>query len=331
MLTHRYKGLFIILAGALCGVLTLRAMADDTATANETALDKPAPESIEDLQAIEEKVTALVERTSDCTVGVRISNSYGSGVIVTGDGYILTAGHVSGEPGRRVRISFSDGTNAEGTTLGRNPTMDAGLIKINSDRTDWPHCPMGTMDSLELGQWCVTVGHPGGFREDRGPVYRLGRLIYINSRMIQTDCELIGGDSGGPLFDLDGNVIAIHSRIGPETEMNFHVPIGIFHDGWDRLVVGETFHTHSGALLGLTGDPHEQGLKVTRVWPNHPASAAGIRVNDILVNYDGNHVASIQELVDLVGRSDPGQEVMIELIRDGESIERPVRLGMRDD
>jgi serine protease Do len=327
----KHKGLTCFLAAALCGLITFRALADDAAPAADSALDKPAPETVEDLQAIEEKVTALVERTSDCTVGLRIRNSYGSGVVVTGDGYILTAGHVSGEPGRRVRISFPDGTNAEGTTLGRNPTMDAGLIKINSDRTDWPHCPMGTMDSLELGQWCVTVGHPGGFREDRGPVYRLGRLIYINSRMIQTDCELIGGDSGGPLFDLEGNVIAIHSRIGPETEMNFHVPIGIYHDGWDRLVAGETFHTHSGALLGLTGEPDPQGLKVTRVWANHPASNAGIRVDDILVTYDGNRVTDIQELIDLVGHSDPGQEVMLELIRGGETIERRVRLGMRDD
>jgi serine protease Do len=315
----------IVMCGAM---LALQTIADDVAT---SPLDKETPESVEDLLAIEARVTALVEETKASTVGLRIRNSYGSGVVVTADGYILTAGHVSGEPGRRVRISFSDGSTAEGTTLGRNPTMDAGLIKIDSDRTDWAFSSMGTMDSLRLGEWCVTVGHPGGFQRDRGPVYRLGRLIYFNSRMLQSDCELIGGDSGGPMFDLDGNVIAIHSRIGPDTEMNFHVPIGIYHDGWDRMVAGETFHTHSGALLGLTGVADDRGLKVTRVWQGHPAERHGIRVDDILVTFDNRRVGNIEELVDLVGRCDPGEEVIVELLRGGEVVERRVRLGMRDD
>lgn len=328
MLSLRQKGLTLCLVVLGCSALALQAFADDVPV---SSLDKDAPESVEDLLEIEARVTALVEQTRATTVGLRIRNSYGSGVVVSADGYILTAGHVSGEPGRRVRISFADGTRVDGTTLGRNPTMDAGLIKIDGDRTDWPYSPMGTMESLQLGEWCITVGHPGGFSEDRGPVYRLGRLIYFNSRMIQSDCELIGGDSGGPMFDLDGNVIAIHSRIGPETEMNFHVPIGVYHDGWDRLVAGETFHTHSGALLGLTGESHEQGLKVTRVWQGHPAERHGIRVDDILVTFDGHRVTTIDELVDLVGRCDPGQEVLVELLRNGEVVESRVRLGMRDD
>jgi serine protease Do len=190
---------------------------------------------------------------------------------------------------------------------------------------------MGSMEGLELGDWCLTVGHPNGFQLDRGPVFRFGRLIYVNSRMIQSDCELIGGDSGGPLFDLDGNVIGIHSRIGPETEMNFHVPIGVYHEGWDRLVAGETFHTHSGALLGLTGEPHEQGLRVTRVWDHHPAEYADIRVGDVISTFDGQAVATIEELVELVGYCDPGEEVVIDLLRNGERSTVTVRLGMRDD
>ena len=128
MLDLRQKGLTLILVVLCSSAIALRAFADDAET---PAVDKEAPESVEDLLAIEERVTAMVEHATDTTVGLRIRNSYGSGVVVSADGYILTAGHVSGEPGRRVRISFADGTRADGTTLGRNPTMDAGLIKID--------------------------------------------------------------------------------------------------------------------------------------------------------------------------------------------------------
>lgn len=294
------------------------------------AFSKPAPEGVEDLRAIESHVRTLIQKLRDCTVGVQIGPAQGSGVIVTADGYILTAAHVSGRPGRRAEIVMPDGRRVAATTLGRDDTVDAGLMKIDEEG-DWPHTGMAEADSVHTGDWCLATGHPGGFHEGRDPVFRLGRVIFASRRVIQTDCELVGGDSGGPLFDMHGRVIGINSRIGEETELNFHVPIDAFESNWDRLAAGESFRSHSGALLGVSGRPHDLGLEITQVYEDEPAADAGVQVGDILVTFSSRKVRDIEQLTELVGRQPPGREVTLQLMRDGESIELKVKLGFRWD
>jgi serine protease Do len=292
---------------------------------------KRVPEGVEDLRAMQEHLRALVEKLSACTVGIQIGPAQGSGVIVSANGFILTAAHVSGKPGRRVdAIVLHDGRTVTGTTYGRDDTLDAGLIKIDHG-TDWPHADMAPTSSIEFGEWCVATGHPGGYHEGRTPVMRLGRVLFATKRVIQSDCELVGGDSGGPLFDMQGRVIGINSRIGEETQLNFHVPIGAYSQSWERLTTSESFNSHSGALLGVSGKPHASGLEITTVHPGDPADDAEIKVGDILVTLGARKVTSMQQLVDLVGTYQPRREVKLELLRDGKLIEVKVRLGFRFD
>ena len=289
---------------------------------------KPAPADLADLRAMEEHVRSLVDRLTECTVGVQIGQAQGSGVIISEDGYVLTAAHVSGRPGRPAQVILHDGTLVAATTLGRDRTLDAGLMKINGDRNDWPHVPMAEQQSIDNGDWCLATGHPGGFQEGRPPVFRMGRVIFTSARVLQTDCELVGGDSGGPVFDMHGRVIGINSRIGEETVMNFHVPVAAFEASWDRLAASESFRSHSGALLGVSGRPHEMGLEITTVHEDEPAAAAGVEVGDILVTFAAKRVTNIDQLRNLVGRQQPGEEVQLKLIRDGDVVELTVKLGV---
>lgn len=293
---------------------------------------KPAPTSVADLAAMEEHVTRLVPRLKACTVNLKIGRAQGSGVIVSPAGYIMTAAHVSGPPGRSVSIVTSDGRRYGGKTLGRNRTLDASLVRIESNRKDWPYCPLSKED-LEPGDWCAVTGHPGGYQPERGVVFRLGRVILKNSWLVQTDCELVGGDSGGPLFNMRGEVIGINTRIGESTEYNFHVPVDVYHRDWKRLVAGEDFRTHSGAYLGVAGTPRTngQGLVLEKVFPGDPADRAGIQQGDILLTFQGEPVNSLQKLIELVGEEFPGKRVTLSLLREGEPVEVRMHLGMRWD
>jgi len=212
------------------------------------APDKPAPldrqvavpKDVADLRAIEARVKAVVAKVLPCTVAVRVGTAQGSGVIVSDEGYVLTAGHVAEEPGQKAVFVFSDGKTAKGTTLGIHRRADAGLAKID-DEGPWPHLEMEDSGDPRLGTWCVAAGHPLGYQERRPPVIRLGRVLQSRADAIRTDCPLVAGDSGGPLVDLEGRVIGVNSRIGGSVKVNVHVPIRVFRDHWERLAKGEAW------------------------------------------------------------------------------------------
>lgn len=298
------------------------------------AFDKAAPEGLDDLQAMERHVQSLSQELQECTVSVQIGRAQGSGVIVTADGYVMTCAHVIGQPRRRCLVIFPDGTRRRGETLGADRTVDAGLIKITDappDEAGWPHTEMADYDDIEVGDWCLATGHPGGFQPDRRPVVRLGRVIFLSSRVLQSDCELVGGDSGGPLFDMQGHVMAVNSRIQDDPTANYHVPVSAYRSGWERLVAGEVFDSHTGALLGVAGKPVAAGVEITRVFPGEPAEVAGLLPGDVIVTFESRKVTTLARLTELVGEERPGEIVSMEILRDGKPMEMEVRLGMRWD
>lgn len=290
---------------------------------------KAVPESVDDLQAMEDHVQSLVGKLTEATVSLTVGNAQGSGVIVSPDGYVLTAAHVSGRAGRRVGITLADGTRAFGRSLGRNETLDASLIKIDTPERTWPHVSMARFEDIGIGDWSIVTGHPGGYQPGRPPVLRLGRVIHVDAEVVQTDNELVGGDSGGPLFDMYGRVIGINSRIGPSTSFNLHTPINAYTEYWDRLVAGDEFRLHSGALLGVQGTLTDDGLLLTKVWPDEPAAAAGIQVGDILLQFQGERVLSLEHLIEMVGGYEPGRRVTVTVLRDERSLEFTLRLGQK--
>jgi serine protease Do len=209
------------------------------AQSKPAVLDKPVPRNIQDLRAIQEQVKKVLAKVMPCTVAVRIGTNGGSGVIVSKDGYVLTAGHISNhKPGRPVTLILADGRHVKGKTLGSNKGMDSGMIQI-TDEGEWPVAKMGDASKLKKGQWCITLGHPDGYKPGRPPVVRLGRVLDYNAQEICTECALVGGDSGGPLFDLNGRVLGIHSSIRESIASNLHVPVNTYRTTWDRLVESE--------------------------------------------------------------------------------------------
>jgi serine protease Do len=122
---------------------------------------KKAPENVRDLQDIENHTQKLVERVLPATVCVRIGNAYGSGVIIDREGHILTAGHVSGAANREATVILPDGKRLQAKTLGANNDIDSGLIVI-TDKADFPFLKMARSADLHRGQWCLSLGHPGG-------------------------------------------------------------------------------------------------------------------------------------------------------------------------
>lgn len=222
-------------------------------------LQKNAPaESVQDLRAIEQHVGKVLQKVMPSIVGLRIGAGQGSGVIIKSDGTILTAGHVSGKPDQSAAVILPDGKILKGKTLGQFKSIDSGMAKI-SEGDNYPAVEMGDSAGLKPGQWVIAIGHPGGFRKNRTPVVRVGRVLVANAFLIRTDCVLVGGDSGGPLFDMQGRVVGIHSRIGGAaiTE-NVHVPVNTFRETWDKLAAGESW----GSGIGQTETVKSAGGKL---------------------------------------------------------------------
>ncbi len=222
---------------------------------------KPQPESVEDLREIEQRVQEVVKKVTPAVVGIRIGPqggkgvlAQGSGVIVDADGTVLTAGHVSGEPNRNVQVILPGGRVLHAKTFGRNGGLDSGMIKI-TDPGEWPHVEMGKSSELKRGQWVIAIGHPGGFRENRTPVVRVGRVLVVTPSVIVTDCTLVGGDSGGPLFDMNGRLVGIHSRIGNQIAQNMHVPIDPYRRDWERLAKAEKFGGDNVGMQPIVRSP----------------------------------------------------------------------------
>lgn len=283
-----------------------------------------APESIADLKTLEERIRTTVSKVASSVVGV----SGGSGVVVSDDGYVLTVAHVGERAGRSVTVTFPDGRRVRGTTLGNDHGVDAGLVKLVDDGP-WPHAEMGKSGDLEPGQWCLTLGYPVSFDRGKPPVLRIGRVLRSGATMIMADCKIMGGDSGGPLFDLDGRVIGIGSRCDDRVTLNVHVPIDCYRDQWDRLVKGEDFNSlvRPVAFLGVApaDDPEDQ--RIGTVFPDSPAEKAGIKPGDLVVRFDGKAVGRYDELPPLVQQKQPGDRVEIELNRGDEVLKIQAVLG----
>jgi serine protease Do len=317
----------------LAFLLSVNASATEP-TAVPAAFDKAVPETVDDLKQIQQHVQALTARVMSATVAIRIGDSSASGVIIDADGYVLTAGHVSGEPGRDADIILASGKHCRGKTLGANRGVDSGLIKI-TDVGEYPHVGMADADSFRVGSWCMALGHPNGHQQGRAAVVRLGRILEKTQDYLRTDCPLVGGDSGGPLFDMQGRVIGVHSRIGGSLVANLHVPVHAYRENWDRMVNAEVWGelvlttAQANAYLGVTMAVDRKGCTIGVVSPDSPAQRAGIRIDDQVMRVDGALIQNPDDLVAFIRSRRPGQEVAIELLRGNLTIRIRVVLDRR--
>ncbi|MCP4189386.1 MAG: PDZ domain-containing protein [Planctomycetaceae bacterium] len=327
--TVRCVALLVVLASLPLNVFAQKAPATDTTLAR--VLNGGAPSDVSELRALQTKIRQLTESMLSATVAVQVGRANGSGVIVSKDGYVLTAAHVAGTPRRSAMIFLSDGRIVRGITLGLNQELDAGMIKI-TESGQWPHAELGNSAGLKPGQWCLATGHPGGYDRDRLPVLRWGRILKTESSAILSDCTLVGGDSGGPLFDLEGKVIGIHSRIGKNLTINVHVPVDPFRNSWARLAKGEVWGLLTAperGWLGVTEDTETERARISQVIEGSPAASSGLAKGDVVLRVDNARIETFQDLQNEVGQLRPEDEVQIRVVRDGQVLDFEVKLGTR--
>lgn len=301
-----------------------------------------AVRELKDLQKLESQVAAVSAKVMPATVALLSdrTGSSGSGVIVSEDGLVLTAAHVI-QGAESVLVVFPDGKQAQGKVLGANYSRDMAMVQIQ-DKGRWPFVKAGNSKTLDAGDWVIALGHSAGFDAARTPPVRFGRVISKGpGNFLTTDCTLIGGDSGGPLFDLNGNIVAIHSSIGQSLSNNNHTGIDGFREDWDRMLAGETW----GSLslnpfanpdmpvlgIGMAMMRGVRGVIVENVVQGSPAAAAGVRTGDVIHKLDGSDVRDGGELLQILAKRQAGDVVKLGILRGRDEVEMKITLKRRSE
>ena len=283
-------------------------------------------EDLQQLKQIQTKIQSVVTNNMAATVAVTGGNGFGSGVIVSKDGLILTAAHVMKTVGMEYRVILPSGREVKARALGMNENVDAGMMQI-TEPGPWPFVELGARADLEKGNWCVCLGHPGGYEVGRKPPVRAGKIRRFKRTQIVTDAVLIGGDSGGPLFDLDGKLIGIHSSIGDSIAENRHVTIDTFRSDWERMRSGEKWGKlpdlgapepqGDRAALGIVVDRSHDNAAIVKVHDGSIADIVGMKVGDIVEKFDGQDIQSSTQLIEIIKSKRPGDRVEVTINRNG--------------
>jgi serine protease Do len=298
---------------------------------------------VRDLQAlleVEAKVQAVAEKRVPLTVALIAADasSSGSGVITNEEGLILTAAHVV-QGSETMDVVFPDGKTVKGKVLGANYGKDLAMVKIEAEGK-WPAAPRGASKTLEVGDWVVATGHAAGFDPARTPPVRFGRVVSKGpGNFFTTDCTLIGGDSGGPIFDLEGNIIGINSNIGQALKVNNHAGVDGFKEDWDKMLNGEQWgklvldplQNEDMPVLGVAIDWSRAGLIVGEVSKGSKATEAGIQPGDVIVSLEGQKIRNLDDLRNELLRKQVGDKVKLSILRDGKAMEKEVELVRRGD
>jgi serine protease Do len=270
------------------------------------------------------------------------AQSLGSGFVISADGFILTNYHVV-RNADEVVVRLSDRREFVASVVGHDERSDLALIRIEAN--DLPVVKIGKSSELEVGEWVLAIGSPFGFEHSAtaGIVSALGRSLPRENYVpfIQTDVAINPGNSGGPLFNLDGEVVGINSQIYSRTGgfmgLSFAIPIELAMDVANQLKEsGRVSRGWLGVLIqDVTRDLAESfgmskptGALVAQVVPDSPAAKAGIRVGDVIVEYNGEPVETSSALPPLVGGTKSGETIPVKVIRDGKS--RVVRVKVSE-
>lgn len=280
-----------------------------------------------DVEELQSRIFRTVEQVSPAVVSVTGRGSAFSGVIVSEEGHVLSAGHTV-RPGSQYRVTLPDGRRFTARGMGASDALDCGLVRIENP-DNLPTVVMGNSANLKTNQPCLSLSFPGGTQGRREPVARFGRIVLAKTRrgMIQSTALMEPGDSGGALFDLNGNLIGVHSRIGRSEKQNFDVPVNTFKDHWTQLNQAESFSSGPPLpRLGFEGEERDDkdGILVISLVDGGVASAAGLQVNDVIVKIDDRETRSIRAFRNaLVAARDAGnQRLKINVLRD----DRPQKL-----
>ena len=269
--------------------------------------------------------------------------SLGSGFIINTTGFIVTNNHVV-EGATEIKVTLATQEEFDATLVGRDPKTDLALIKVNSPKP-LPTVPLGSSDTLEVGEWVLAIGNPFGFGHTvtSGIVSAKGRIIGAGpyDDFIQTDASINPGNSGGPLFNMRGQVIGINTAIISGGQgIGFAIPINLAKEvllqlhtkgsvtrGW----LGVAIQRISPDLLKAFNLDDTHGALVSDVVADGPAAKAGLQRGDVIIEFQGHKVQDSTELPRMVAAIAPGTKVQLEVLRAGKKMTVPVTLGTLTD
>jgi serine protease Do len=269
----------------------------------------------------------------------------GSGFIISEDGYILSNAHVVAGA-KEITVRLRDRRELPAKLIGADERTDVALLKVDADNL--PIVELGDSDQVDVGEWVLAIGAPFGFENTatQGIVSALSRSLPNGTYVpfIQTDVAVNPGNSGGPLFDSDGNVIGINSQIysnsGGYMGVSFAIPINVAMNVADQLKargfvsrgwLGVAIQDMDQDLAKSFGLDTPSGALVANVTDGGPAERAGIEAGDVILRYHGKPVNRSGDLPPLVGETAKGVEVEIEVLRNGKRRTLEVEIGELED
>ena len=275
--------------------------------------------------------------------------SLGSGILISKDGEILTSYHVV-KNADAIKVKLADQSEYEARLVGKDDRTDLALIKIRKTNVPLPFARLGTSSQLDVGDWVMAIGNPFGLEHTvtAGIVSAKGRVIGAGpyDNFIQTDASINPGNSGGPLINAVGEVVGVNSAIfsqsGGNVGIGFAIPIDLAKKIADQLRksgkvvrgwLGIRAQAVSPQVASSSGLSHFAGeiQTVTEVTENSPAAEAGIRVGDVIVEFNGKPLSKNPDLRTMIADTAPGQKTTLKIVR--EKLERiaSVRIGELPD
>lgn len=302
-------------------------LATSTVCAKETTLD--------DLISVQSRVQNVLDQARKSVVVIECDGGTASGVIISPEGLVLTAAHVTNEPNKKVKVIFWDGKTVEGTSLGLDTVTDAAMVQLPKPAKAWPYATVQKdIRALNVGDWCFALGHAGGWDAARGSILRVGKLLRVSANMLQSDCVLMGGDSGGGLFDLNGNVIGINSQIWEGRDQNLHVSMAPFLRSWEALKKKEVIRVWqqgSGGWIGLSTQVQGENLAIHAIAPDSPAIKAGLKEGDHILSVNNEKTSTPAEFSSAIRGRVAGSLVSLRIQNVAGERTVEVKLGKRPE
>jgi serine protease Do len=266
----------------------------------------------------------------------------GSGFIIDPEGHIVTNNHVVGEA-ERVQVILQDGKKYPAKIIGRDPRTDLAVLKIDAGKP-LPYVSFGDSGRAQVGDWVVAVGNPFGLggTVTTGIISARGRDIHSGQfdDFLQIDAPINRGNSGGPTFDLAGQVIGINTAIyspnGGSVGIGFAIPANVAkrvvaqleaHGKVTRGWLGVEIQQVTPAIASSLGLKNDRGAIVAAVSKDSPAARAGLKQGDVILSFDGHPVKELRDLPRLVANTAPGSEAALTVWRDGQSRQLHAGLG----
>ncbi|NLA90239.1 MAG: Do family serine endopeptidase [Synergistaceae bacterium] len=266
----------------------------------------------------------------------------GSGFIVSKEGRIITNNHVV-DGADKISVTMCDGEVYEARILGKDPTFDLAVLKIEGNGKDFPVIELGDSDRTEVGEWVVAIGNPLGLEHSVtvGVISAKNRSIHAGrvnfDGFLQTDAAINPGNSGGPLIDLSGKVVGINTAIVPYAQgIGFAIPVNMAKQVMDDLIqygtvkrgwLGVYIQALTKEFADAYGIKEDHGAVISDVMADSPAEKAGLKRGDVVLTVNGEKVKDHQQLVNKIRQRMSGEKVSLSIVRQGKAVALSVTLG----